>query len=162
MIAIPATLLQMLKGQELLAKVKELGDAPKDKVCEACGYISKAGKPSYTAFYEALMEAKGVVLAPPTTARKPKKGKPLAWNVAVSKTGVIPVSAGYSALLGLEPGDRVDIKHDGDRLILVKAAAAPVVVTPAPTAVTATIEDDDEIVITAPVAAAAERELAPF
>ena len=152
----------MLTGAELLAKVKELGDAPKDKVCEACGY-SKAGKPAYTAFYEALIEAKGVTLAPPSTARAPKKGKPLSWNVAVSKTGVIPVSAGYSALLGLEPGDRVDIEHDGHRLVLRKAAttATPVIVTPTADVVAAE-DDSEELTITAPAAPEAVRELAPF
>ena len=35
------TMPEMLTGSELLAKVKELGDAPKDKVCEACGYYRK-------------------------------------------------------------------------------------------------------------------------
>lgn len=144
----------MLKGAELLAKVKELGDAPKDKVCEACGYVNAKGKPSYTAFYEALIEAKGLILAPPTTARKPKKGKPLSWNVAVSKTGVIPISAGYSSLLGLAPEDRVAIEHVGDTLILRKAAAAPVVVTEAPVVVAAGEAEE--------AAPAAERELAPF
>lgn len=113
----------MLKGAELLAKVQSLGNAPRDEVCQACGYINKAGKPAYTAFYEALMDAKGVSLAPPTSKAKPKKGKPLSWNVAVSKTGIIPVSAGYAALLGLQPGDRVGIEHDVDALVLTKIAA---------------------------------------
>lgn len=40
----------MLTGADLLAKVKELGDTPRDQVCEACGYVNKAGKPSYTGF----------------------------------------------------------------------------------------------------------------
>ena len=31
----------MLTGQELLAKVKEMGDAPKTELATACGYVSK-------------------------------------------------------------------------------------------------------------------------
>lgn len=144
----------MLTGADLLAKVKELGDTPRDQVCEACGYVNKAGKPAYTAFYEALMDAKGVSLAPPTSKAKPKKGKPLSWNVAVSKTGVIPVSAGYAALLGLQPGDRVAIEHDVDALVLTKIAADGTAPTPVADAVPVAT-------ITTP-AAAAEPALAPF
>ena len=134
----------MLTGPDLLAKVKELGQAPRDQIAIACGYVNAKGKPAFTAFFEALNAAHGLVLPPATSGRKPRAGKPLAWNVAVSKTGVIPVSAGYSALLGLEPGDRVDIAHDAatGTLTLRKAAAvvaeaAPVVVTEAPVVVPA-------------------------
>jgi hypothetical protein len=140
----------MLTGSELLAQVKELGQAPRDQIAIACGYTRKDGKPAFTAFFEALNAAHGLALAPATTTRKPRAGKPLSWNVAVSKTGVIPISAGYSNLLGLAAGDRVEIKHDGDSIVLTKSTA-PVVVTAAPEVVS----ESDEIVITAP----AEREL---
>jgi hypothetical protein len=143
----------MLTGSELLAKVKELGQAPRDQIAIACGYVNKAGKPAFTAFFEALNAAHGLALAPATSTRKPRAGKPLSWNVAVAKSGMIPISAGYSSLLGLEPGDRVDIRQDGDSLVLTKATG-PVVVTAAPEVIAAD-EDDDQIVITAP----AEREL---
>jgi hypothetical protein len=150
----------MLTGADLLAKVRDLGQQPRDVIAIACGYTRKDGKAAFTQFFEALNAAHGLTLAP-VSSSKPKKGKPLAWNVAVSRTGVIPISAGYSALLGLEAGDRVDIAHDAatGTLKLSKAAArpveaAPVVVTPSAP-------------IPAPVAAlepvpAPVRELAPF
>ena len=51
----------MLTGSELLAKVKELGDASKSDLVRACGYVSdkKDGgdRLNFTAFYEALLEA---------------------------------------------------------------------------------------------------------
>ena len=54
----------MLTGSELLAKVKELGDVSKSDLVRACGYVSdkKDGgdRLNFTAFYEALLEAKGV------------------------------------------------------------------------------------------------------
>ncbi|MFM7514539.1 MAG: AbrB family transcriptional regulator, partial [Cyanobium sp.] len=53
----------MLTGSALLAKVKELGDASKSELVRACGYVSvkKDGSErlNFTAFYEALLEAKG-------------------------------------------------------------------------------------------------------
>jgi hypothetical protein len=149
----------VLTGPDLLAKVKELGQQPRDVIAIACGYTRKDGKPAFTAFFEALNAAHGLTLPP--VAAKPKKGKPLAWNVAVSKTGTIPVSAGYSALLGLQPGDRVAIDHDlvGDAIILRKAPVlapevVPVVVTPA-TPIQAHAAAPEPV--PAPV-----RELAPF
>jgi hypothetical protein len=151
----------MLTGADLLAKVRDLGQQPRDVIAIACGYTRKDGKAAFTQFFEALNAAHGLTLAPVSTAKPKGRGKPLAWNVAVSKTGVIPISAGYSTLLGLQPGDRVDIAHDAatGTLKLSKAAArpveaAPVVVTPSAP-------------IPAPVAApepvpAPVRELAPF
>ena len=56
-----------LTGEDLLNKVREIGDVSKSKLVEACGYIIPAkgnNKPRlhYTAFYEALLTAKGVDL----------------------------------------------------------------------------------------------------
>ena len=56
----------MLTGAELLAKVKELGDVSKSDLVRSAGYVStkKDGSErlNFTAFYEALLEAKGVSL----------------------------------------------------------------------------------------------------
>jgi len=56
----------MLTGSDLLAKVKELGDVSKSDLVRACGYVStkKNGgeRLNFTAFYDALLEAKGVNL----------------------------------------------------------------------------------------------------
>ncbi len=55
-----------LTGLDLLNKVKELGDASKSDLVRSCGYLStkKDGteRLNFTAFYEALLEAKGVNL----------------------------------------------------------------------------------------------------
>ena len=56
----------MLTGTDLLAKVKELGDVSKSDLVRSCGYVSSkkdgADRLNFTAFYEALLEAKGVSL----------------------------------------------------------------------------------------------------
>jgi hypothetical protein len=53
-----------LTGTELLAKLKELGDVTKSDLVRGCGYVSTkqdgTERPNFTAFYEALLEAKGV------------------------------------------------------------------------------------------------------
>ena len=55
-----------LTGADLLAKVLELGNASKSDLVRACGYVSSkkdgSERLNFTAFYEALLEAKGVSL----------------------------------------------------------------------------------------------------
>ena len=52
----------MLTGAELLNRVKELGDCAKTDLAKGCGYVVKKKDGSeqvkFTAFYEALLEAK--------------------------------------------------------------------------------------------------------
>jgi len=54
-----------LTGEDLLNKVREIGDVSKSELVEACGYIIPAKgnnkqRLHYAAFYEALLTAKGV------------------------------------------------------------------------------------------------------
>ena len=53
-----------LTGTELLVKIKELGDVSKSDLVRGCGYVSTkqdgTARLNFTAFYEALLEAKGV------------------------------------------------------------------------------------------------------
>ena len=66
--------IEALTGADLLAKVKELGDVSKSDLVQACGYVSTkndgGGKLNFTAFYEALLEAKGVSLKENITTGK--------------------------------------------------------------------------------------------
>jgi histidyl-tRNA synthetase len=54
----------MLKGSDLLSKVNESGDISKSDLVRSCGYVSTlrdgAERLEFEAFYEALLEAKGV------------------------------------------------------------------------------------------------------
>ena len=54
----------MLTGADLLNRVKELGDCAKTDLAKGCGYVVKKKDGSeqvkFTAFYEALLEAKGL------------------------------------------------------------------------------------------------------
>ena len=63
----------MLTGTDLLTKVKELGDVSKSDLVKECGYVSskKDGgeRLNFTAFYEALLDAKGVNLSGGQKAR---------------------------------------------------------------------------------------------
>lgn len=104
----------MLTGSDLLAKVKDLGDGSKTDLARSCGYVSakKDGgeRVNFTAFYEALLEAKGVVLSTGGTAGIGKGGRKLSYKAVVQGNGNLLVGKAYTAMLDLNPGDEFEIK----------------------------------------------------
>ncbi len=116
----------MLTGSELLAKVKDLGEASKSDLVRSCGYVStkKDGteRLNYTAFYEALLEAKGMNLG---EAHGSKPGRKLSFNTKVQFNGNLMVGKAYTALLDLKPGDEFEIKLGRRQIRLTPLGAAP-------------------------------------
>ena len=104
----------MLTGSDLLAKVKELGDVSKSDLVRACGYVStkKNGgeRLNFTAFYEALLEAKGVNLGNSGDAGIGKGGRKLSYIATVQGNGNLLIGKAYTALLDLKAGDEFEIK----------------------------------------------------
>jgi len=104
----------MLTGGDLLAKVKELGDVSKSDLVRACGYIStnKNGgeRLNFTAFYEALLEAKGVNLGDSGVEGIWKGGRKLSYIATVQGNGNLLIGKAYTALLDLKVGDEFEIK----------------------------------------------------
>ena len=117
----------MLTGAELLAKVKELGDASKSELVRECGYVStkKDGSErlNFTAFYEALLEAKGVTLGETGVGKGPG-GRKLSFVATVQGNGNLLVGKAYTAQLGLEPGDEFEIKLGKKQIRLVPVGGA--------------------------------------
>jgi hypothetical protein len=117
----------MLTGTDLLAKVKELGDASKSDLVRSCGYVStkKDGteRLNFTAFYEALLEAKGVVVGP-TGKGGGKTGRKLSYTTKVQFNGNLMVGKAYTTLLGLQPGDEFEIKLGRKQIKLIPIGAA--------------------------------------
>ena len=113
---------QMITGSELLAKVKELGDVSKSDLVRECGYVStkKDGgeRLNFTAFYEALLGAKGVSLGADTTGRG-KGGRSLSFVTKIQFNGNLMVGKAYTALLDLKPGDEFEIKLGRKQIKLI-------------------------------------------
>lgn len=112
----------MLKGAELLAKVKELtGSVSKSELVRDCGYttINKDGSErlNFTAFYDALLEAKGVELG-----SKGAKGRKLTYKTKVQFNGKLQIGDGYLREMGFEPGAEFDIKLGRNQITLTAAA----------------------------------------
>ena len=112
-----------LTGSDLLAKVKELGDASKSDLVHACGYVStkKDGSErlNFTAFYEALLEAKGVSLGMNGGNGKGQGGRSLSYIAKVQGNGNLLVGKAYTAMLDLKPGDEFEIKLGRKQIRLI-------------------------------------------
>ena len=115
----------MLTGSDLLAKVKDLGDVSKSDLVRSCGYVStkKDGgeRLNFTAFYEALLDAKGLNLGGGAGAGTGKGGRKLSYVATVQGNGNLLVGKAYTALLGLQPGDEFEIKLGRKQIKLIPA-----------------------------------------
>jgi hypothetical protein len=113
----------MLTGSELLAKVKELGDVSKSDLVRSCGYVSSkkdgSERLNFTAFYEALLEAKGVSLGDGGGKGRGKGGRKLSYTTKVQFNGNLLVGKAYTAMLDLQPGDEFEIKLGKKQIRLV-------------------------------------------
>ena len=117
----------MLTGSELLAKVRELGDASKSDLVRACGYVSSkkdgGDRLNFTAFYEALLEAKGLSLGSDGVGRG-KAGRKLTYTAKVQGNGNLLVGKAYTAMLDLKPGDEFEIKLGRKQIKLIPVGGA--------------------------------------
>jgi len=118
----------MLTGSDLLNKVKELGDVSKSDLVRACGYVSdkKDGgeRLNFTAFYEALLEAKGVNLGIGAGAGVGKGGRKLSYIATVQGNGNLLIGKAYTQLLDLKPGDEFEIKLGRKQIRLMPAGGS--------------------------------------
>ena len=124
-------MISLLTGPELLAKVKELGDASKSDLVRGCGYVStkKDGSErlNFTAFYEALLDAKGVSLGLDAGGKgRGKGGRKLSYVATVQGNGNLLVGKAYTAMLDLNPGDEFEIKIGRKQIQLIPAGAGSV------------------------------------
>ena len=115
------TLHHMLTGTDLLNKVKEMGDASKSDIVRECGYVSEkkdgGERLNFTAFYEALLDAKGVALG--VGGGMGKGGRKLSYTAKVQGNGNLLVGKAYTAMLDLKPGDEFEIKMGRKQIRLV-------------------------------------------
>jgi hypothetical protein len=117
----------MLTGSDLLTAVKELGNASKSELVRQCGYVStkKDGSErlNFTAFYEALLEAKGMNLGDGGKGRA-KPGRELSYMAKVHFNGNLMIGKAYTDQLGLQPGDEFEIKLGRKQITLAPIGGA--------------------------------------
>lgn len=111
-----------LKGQELLAYVQANPGLDMPTMLTSAGYSTiRNGKASLkkTEFFTELSAAQGLTIGethtPGTSRRQPN------YHVKASSRGVIPLSGCYAEMIGVRPGEYVQIEREDDCLILSKA-----------------------------------------
>jgi len=94
----------------------------------SCGYVSSkkdgAERLNFTAFYEALLEAKGLHFGVGAGGSGGKTGRKLTYTATVQGNGNLLIGKAYTTLLNLEPGDEFEIKLGRKQIRLVPAGAA--------------------------------------
>ena len=113
----------MLTGTELLAAVKEHDNLSKSDLVRTCGYVStkKDGteRLNFTAFYEALLDAKGVAVGAPARPGAARGGRKLTFRTKVQFNGNLMIGKAYTAMHGFKPGDEFEVKLSGKGFRLV-------------------------------------------
>lgn len=106
------TATQPLAGQELLDKIEELGDLPKEEKAKVCGYVTstKKGLPrvNMMKFYNALMEAKDIDLDSSANGLG-RGGRSASYRISVQSNGNLLIGAAYTKKMNLNVGDEFDI-----------------------------------------------------
>lgn len=101
-----------LIGEELINKVKELGNLSKEEKAKACGYVTvtKNGieRVNMMQFLNALIDAEGIELD-----EKPKAngrgGRSASYRTTVQSNGNLLIGSAYTKELGVNPGDEFEI-----------------------------------------------------
>jgi hypothetical protein len=101
-----------LTGQELLDKIEELGDLPKEEKAKVCGYVTstKKGLPrvNMMKFYNALMAAKEIDLDSSTNGNG-RGGRSASYRISVQSNGNLLIGAAYTKKMNLNVGDEFEI-----------------------------------------------------
>ena len=101
-----------LIGQDLLSKVKELGNLSKEEKARECGYytMTKNGveRVNMMKFLNALIDAEGIELDSSANGHG-RGGRSASYRISVQSNGNLLIGSAYTKKMGLEKGDEFEI-----------------------------------------------------
>ena len=104
--------MEPLLGEELIKKVKELGNLSKDDKAKACGYYTKTKngveRVNMMKFLNALIDAEGIQLDSTPNANG-RGGRSASFRISVQSNGNLLIGSAYTKQMGLKPGDEFEI-----------------------------------------------------
>jgi AbrB-like transcriptional regulator len=110
-----------LTGAELLTLVESSEHKKKADLVREAGYVTEKadGKEAvnYSAFYDAILEAKGVNLKFSSGGNGGNPGRKLSNVGSVQKNGNFIVGNAYIKKAGIEPGAKYSIEIDDEKVI---------------------------------------------
>ena len=104
--------IEPLTGEELIQKVKELGNLSKEEKAKVCGYytVTKNGieRVNMMQFLNALIDAEGIELDG-TPKADGRGGRSASYRITVQSNGNLLIGSAYTKQLGVKPGDEFEI-----------------------------------------------------
>lgn len=101
-----------LIGQELLSKVRELGNLSKEEKAKECGYytVTKNGveRVNMMKFLNALIDAEGIELDSSANGHG-RGGRSASYRISVQSNGNLLIGSAYTKKMGLQKGDEFEI-----------------------------------------------------
>ncbi len=101
-----------LQGEELLEKVKNLGNKSKEEKARECGYytVTKSGveRVNMMKFLNALIDAEGIELDGKQNGNG-RGGRSASYKISVQSNGNLLIGAAYTKQMDLQPGDEFEI-----------------------------------------------------
>lgn len=101
-----------LIGQDLLSKVKELGNLSKEEKARECGYYTKTKngieRVNMMKFLNALIDAEGIELDSSANGHG-RGGRSASYRISVQSNGNLLIGSAYTKKMGLEKGDEFEI-----------------------------------------------------
>jgi len=107
-------MVEPLTGEDLLQRVKELGEIPKEDKAKACGYVTytkgKLERVNMMKFLNALLEADGgLELDGKGKDVNGRGGRSASYRIAVQSNGNLLIGPAYTKKMDLKPGDEFKI-----------------------------------------------------
>jgi hypothetical protein len=103
---------QPLTGEELLKKVKDLGNIGKEEKAKECGYytMTKNGieRVNMMKFLNALIDAEGIDLDS-SNSGKGRGGRSASYKISVQSNNNLLIGSAYTKKMGLKEGDVFEI-----------------------------------------------------
>lgn len=104
--------IEPLTGEELLTKVKELGNMTKEDKARECGYytVTKKGveRVNMMKFLNALIDAEGIQLDG-KQSKNGRGGRSASYRITVQSNGNLLIGSAYTKQMDLKPGDEFEI-----------------------------------------------------
>ena len=101
-----------LQGEDLVKKVKDLGNLSKEDKARECGYytVTKNGveRVNMMKFLNALIDAEGIKLDGKQNGNG-RGGRSASYRISVQSNGNLLIGAAYTKQMDLQPGDEFEI-----------------------------------------------------
>lgn len=116
-----------LTGEDLLRKVKELGNLSKEEKAKKCGYATKTKggveRVNMMKFLNALIEAEGIELDGRPRDANGRGGRSASYKIAVQANGNLLIGPAYTKKMELQPGDEFKITLGRKHIKLTQVGA---------------------------------------